>query len=63
MNNVNVYDASDDAYIVFLAFFAFVDVYIEYSLRRCAQNIATFLTSLGLFFLAEKPSLGFEGCY
>lgn len=32
LNNVNVYDASDDAYIVFLALFAFVDVNVEYSL-------------------------------
>jgi len=31
LNNDAVYNASDDAYIVLLAFLAFVNVYIEYS--------------------------------
>ncbi|WP_412971050.1 hypothetical protein [Glaciecola sp. MF2-115] len=29
LNNVDIYNASDDAYIVVLAFFAFGNVYVE----------------------------------
>ncbi|AEP30363.1 hypothetical protein GNIT_2262 [Glaciecola nitratireducens FR1064] len=30
LDNVDIYDARNDTYIVFLAFFAFFDVNIEY---------------------------------
>ena len=37
LNNDAVYNASDDAYIVLLAFLAFVNVYIEYSFESLSR--------------------------
>lgn len=46
LNNVNVYDASDDTYIVFLVF------------RRCAHDMDAYLTSRGLFSTLRGRHLG-----
>ena len=54
---MNVYEASDDAYIVFLAFSHSLMSISNTRFRRCAHNIAASLTSRGLFFftLSGRP--------
>jgi hypothetical protein len=48
LDNVTIYNASDDAYIVFLAFFAFVDVNIEYSSKALSPRHAPSMVRLSL---------------
>ena len=51
LDNVTIYNASDDAYIVFLAFFAFVDVNIEYSSKALSPRHAPSMVRFSRMFI------------
>lgn len=61
LNNVDIYNASDDAYIVVLAFFAFGNVYVEDPFllaghrTLCPTHASSVirLVSLAIFFICK----------